>query len=119
MKASEMKVGHFYRRTGYPAAEYIGLYASDNHIMRRGHDGLLYKAAPYDYIECDRDGNPIPPEPAVGQVWAYNGEEYVLNMVTNLNGVTLFGLVSYTPCGCGIWHAEIDKAVAGLTYVRG
>ena len=118
MKASEMKVGHFYRRLGIGPAEYIGLYAHDKFIVRRVSDGVLYEATLEEYFECDRDGNPIAPEPAVGQVWAYNGEEYVLNMVTNLNGVTLFGLVSHAPCGVG-WYVDINKAVNGLTYVRG
>jgi len=69
--------------------------------------------------ECDRDGNLIQPEPKVGQIWAYKGEEYVLNSVINLKGDQIYGLVSFSPTSRFGWYTDIKDAVECMEYVRG
>ena len=112
--------GKWYRHSECPCEDVfiwkcVGRYLVDKAVIQVVSNDNI--GEPEKWIECNSDGSPIAPEPAVGQVWRDEDEvEWTLCEVSS--GASA---LCYT-----LWHPMVTRghynspkeAVEGLTFVR-
>jgi hypothetical protein len=117
MRTKETKPGKYYTRT--TGAVFLRTSEEDS-FVHLGTGNVLYSPNKNrnDWTECDRDGNPVKPEPQVGQVWRdTDGEEGRLGVTLSNDGTPIYTWLGYNDNG-QYESPNLSDFIEDMTFVR-